>query len=338
MADVQVRVRASGWDTCIVVNDAQIVLGRLGRAALAREDDVTAEEVMSSGPTTVPPSVTLQSIVERMRLKNLTSALVTRSSVLPWDERHFMNLSAELCRRAAIGTGDTAELTLELMRDEVPAELAEALRSAPRARVRWDELTPSMKRQFAYDVASAKRAETRERQAKGCVDQLLTAPSPGPNDMDGVDERGRGDPRQRPARRRCGPDREGCTYENIHVGIWHRTGALELVPGDATRARWEIEITVRQADDGALDYIGPYVHGRRVERCLGLIWGTLAPDDSLEMFRGAKLRLADIDPSIVERALRSDGRLVCKLGLTDKHGYPRCASVRPPDITWSATG
>jgi predicted transcriptional regulator len=54
-------------------------LGRLGRRALAREDDATVEEAMSSGPSTVRPSVTLQSIVERMRSKNMTSALVTRS-------------------------------------------------------------------------------------------------------------------------------------------------------------------------------------------------------------------------------------------------------------------
>ena len=37
--------------------------------------------------------------------------------------------------------------------------------------------------------------------------------------------------------RRCGPDPEERWYENIHVGVRHRTGPLELVPGDAATAR-----------------------------------------------------------------------------------------------------
>src|SRR5437899_217736 len=52
---VRARVSAAGWDTCFVVNDKQIVLGRLGRRALAREDDVSVEETMSAGPSTVRP-------------------------------------------------------------------------------------------------------------------------------------------------------------------------------------------------------------------------------------------------------------------------------------------
>src|SRR5712691_11157338 len=43
LANVRERVRAAGWDTCIVINQQRIVLGRLGRNALAREDDQTVE-------------------------------------------------------------------------------------------------------------------------------------------------------------------------------------------------------------------------------------------------------------------------------------------------------
>src|SRR5712691_10735070 len=57
LRDVRRRVGASGWDTCIVVNDEQVVLGRLGRRALARDDDVSVEEAMSPGPSTVRPSI-----------------------------------------------------------------------------------------------------------------------------------------------------------------------------------------------------------------------------------------------------------------------------------------
>ena len=135
--------------------------------------------------------------------------------------------------------------------------------------------------------------------------------------------------------RRCGPGLEGQMYEDIHVALKGRDGPVDFVPGDARSAHWELELVVKRPDDGELDYGGPFVYGRRGERALGLVWGTFTWDDEFEVFRGAKLRLEDLDPSLVEEALRIGGRLVCSLGLTDEQGYPRCASVRPPDVEWS---
>jgi len=79
LQDVRRQVSAAGWDTCIVVNASWVVLGRLGRKSLATEEDVTAEAVMTAGPSTVRPSITLSEIGERMQSQKLTSALVTRS-------------------------------------------------------------------------------------------------------------------------------------------------------------------------------------------------------------------------------------------------------------------
>jgi CBS domain-containing protein len=79
LQDVRPRVGAAGWDTCIVVNGYGIVLGRLGRRALASHEDVEAEAAMTAGPSTVRPSITLAAIVERMAKQKLTGALVTRS-------------------------------------------------------------------------------------------------------------------------------------------------------------------------------------------------------------------------------------------------------------------
>ena len=76
---VRERVGATQWDTCIVVNEAGVVLGRLGRSALASTEDVPVEQAMSTGPSTVRPSITLEAILERMRSQNLTNALITRS-------------------------------------------------------------------------------------------------------------------------------------------------------------------------------------------------------------------------------------------------------------------
>lgn len=79
LRDVCERVRAAGEDTCFVVNEQRIVLGRLGRAALGRDADVTVEQAMAAGPSTVRPSLDLTAAVERMRKQNLTNLPVTRS-------------------------------------------------------------------------------------------------------------------------------------------------------------------------------------------------------------------------------------------------------------------
>jgi Mg/Co/Ni transporter MgtE len=79
MREVRERVQAQGWNTCFVTNAAGVVVGRLGRAALAASDDVSVEEAMTLGPSTVRPSYELDAAVERMRKQNLTSLPVTRS-------------------------------------------------------------------------------------------------------------------------------------------------------------------------------------------------------------------------------------------------------------------
>jgi hypothetical protein len=132
----------------------------------------------------------------------------------------------------------------------------------------------------------------------------------------------------------CGPAPDGGRYEGIHVGVAKGTETVELVPGDAAEARWQFEIDVRDGPDG-MDYRGPFVHGKRGERHLGLRWVTIQHDGSLPVFRAAKLRFHDVRAQVLVDAVRR-GRLVASLGLTDEHGWPRCASVRPPLVTWTA--
>jgi len=79
LQEVQTRVRAAGWDTCVVVNEKRIVLGRLGRKALASDADVSAEEAMSPGPSTVRPSIGDDALLKRMDDRKLTTFLVTTS-------------------------------------------------------------------------------------------------------------------------------------------------------------------------------------------------------------------------------------------------------------------
>ena len=67
----------SGWDTCYVVDEKRVVLGRLGRRAIRARADVSAEEAMTPGPSTIRPSARLRDVVEPMRRQNLTSLPVT---------------------------------------------------------------------------------------------------------------------------------------------------------------------------------------------------------------------------------------------------------------------
>ena len=99
MPEVRERVRAVGWDTCLVTNEHDVVLGRLGRAALARDDDLSVEEAMTPAPSTVRPSYEFDAAVERMREQNLSTLPVTRSDGV---------LVGVLRREDAEETGQTA--------------------------------------------------------------------------------------------------------------------------------------------------------------------------------------------------------------------------------------
>jgi CBS domain-containing protein len=79
LAAVRTRVRDAGWDTCIVVNDERIVLGRLGRRAIHADDDASIEDAMTEGPSTARPSIGVSALLERIRKDDLTSLLVTTS-------------------------------------------------------------------------------------------------------------------------------------------------------------------------------------------------------------------------------------------------------------------
>jgi hypothetical protein len=148
----------------------------------------------------------------------------------------------------------------------------------------------------------------------------------------------------------CRPEPGGPAHRNIHVALSGRAKdraalvvpgrpglAIEPVPGNAESARWELQVTVRRDADG-FDFTGPFVGGARDDRNLGLAWGDVPGDGTLRLFRGAKLRLVDVDPAVIEEALRPGHRLVARIRLTDPRGNPVCARVHPPALVWSAEG
>ena len=61
------------------------------------------------------------------------------------------------------------------------------------------------------------------------------------------------------------------------------------------------------------------------DRHLFLAWGDVHSDGTLRLIRGSKLGLAEVDPRLVEEAMRPGHRLVARIRLTGT-----------PGLTWSA--
>lgn len=137
--------------------------------------------------------------------------------------------------------------------------------------------------------------------------------------------------------RTCGPGPgvpDG--YHNIHVAVQGRKGQQDLlgvVAGDVAAAEWEVESQV--VSRSPIDLRGPQIHGSPGKRFIYLTWGVVDRAGSFVMFRRAKLVLDAVPEPVLSLAVER-GRLVGRLGLTDAKGWPLCASVRPPRITWSA--
>jgi hypothetical protein len=151
----------------------------------------------------------------------------------------------------------------------------------------------------------------------------------------------------------CQPEPGGAVHRNIHVALATRAEgiaegqpwltvplkpglAAEPFPGDARQTRWEVTVTVRGSAGDGYDFTGPSVGGDRTDRNLGLVWGEVPGDGTLQMFRGAKLRLVDVPPDLITDAMRPGHRLVARVRLTDDKGNPVCARLRPSHLTWSA--
>lgn len=138
------------------------------------------------------------------------------------------------------------------------------------------------------------------------------------------------------------PGRSFGLQSNVHVAVQIGPDPVDPVPADADTATWAFEVRSVIGDDGAIDLRGPAVHGKRNDRFFYLTWGDVDPEGAFEMFRRAKLMVAEIDPRLLAAAAAGDGdgdgdgaTLIADVELTDERGGPRCAQVHPPAIRWS---
>ena len=77
VTDVGRRVADEGWPLAVVVNDVDVVLGRLRPRALAEHPDAIAEEIMVPGPRTVRGARPASEMAAWLDERNVLGVLVT---------------------------------------------------------------------------------------------------------------------------------------------------------------------------------------------------------------------------------------------------------------------
>jgi CBS domain-containing protein len=77
LGDVRDRVVRAGWDVCVVIGGTSFVLGLLRGGAFNAVPESIIEQIMESGPTTIRPHVTVESVAENMRKQGAEHSVVT---------------------------------------------------------------------------------------------------------------------------------------------------------------------------------------------------------------------------------------------------------------------
>ena len=83
IAQVRERLRGTEWDTCFVVNERRILMGRLGPRELPQADPAApAEEAMRPGPATYRPDFQADQLLDVMEQRDIAVVPVTTSEGL----------------------------------------------------------------------------------------------------------------------------------------------------------------------------------------------------------------------------------------------------------------
>jgi len=79
LAPVRERVRAAGWNACVVVNAERVVLGLLREKELQGDPDQRIEQALRPGPSTFRPFVLVEELAHYMAEHHLPNAPITTS-------------------------------------------------------------------------------------------------------------------------------------------------------------------------------------------------------------------------------------------------------------------
>lgn len=103
------RAKAAGEDSCLVINDQQIVMGRLYYKDLEANAGVRVQDVMDPGPSTFRPNVPVNDIADFMKQHGLNTTPITTS-----EGRYVGMLHLEAADKIAPGGNGRQELSRQL--------------------------------------------------------------------------------------------------------------------------------------------------------------------------------------------------------------------------------
>ena len=77
VGESRAAVAESGQNYCVVLNEHDILMGRLRKRHLVSGDEHVVEEVMEPGPTTVRATESAAALLKRMKARDVPAVLVT---------------------------------------------------------------------------------------------------------------------------------------------------------------------------------------------------------------------------------------------------------------------
>jgi CBS domain-containing protein len=77
VGDVADKLEPVPHDYCVVLNDHDIILGRMRKKNILGPPDAPVEQAMEPGPTTVRPSEPARGLLEQMRRKHVPAVIVS---------------------------------------------------------------------------------------------------------------------------------------------------------------------------------------------------------------------------------------------------------------------
>ena len=113
---------------------------------------------------------------KRFAVRATVNGYQWRTSVTRMRGEFLLGLNREVREGAGVAAGDTVQVVIELDQAPrevaVPSDLAEALERDPEAKVAFERLAFSHRKEFARWIDEAKREETRERRVVQALEMI----------------------------------------------------------------------------------------------------------------------------------------------------------------------
>jgi len=117
----------------------------------------------------------------RLAVRGTINGVAFRSSLMPRDGGHYLNVNKQMLAGAKAAAGDTVQVVLEPDSEErtveVPADLRKAL-GAKTGKL-FDALSYSHRKEFVDWIEQAKRPETRAKRIEKTLEMVVEKKRPG---------------------------------------------------------------------------------------------------------------------------------------------------------------